>query len=144
MVILLLYIDSKVMMMPSKPIPIPPCKEADRRHDGDNEIASEAQMYDAATWRMYQLIWLSRWARASFRASSGGSSVTPHPYLHSLVGPSPPPQHHVLLTQENDHTTIKLAQSSPQHLDYTREHSLPEPLSLHRHSPHMEEVFIMD
>ena len=135
------YRFKEMMMMPSKPIPIPPCnkeEEADHRQDGDNEITSEAQMYDAATWRMFQLISLSRLTRAT-------SCVAPRPTLHYFVGPSPPPQHHVLLTQENDHTIITPAQSSPsQQLDDTREHSLPEPPSLLRHSPHMEEVFIMD
>ena len=119
--------------MPSKPIPIPPCNEADQRNDDDNEIASKAQMYDAATWRMYHLIWLSR---------SRASSVPPRPSLP--LGPAPPPHHHVLLTHENDHTTIKPAQSSKQQPDDTREHSLPETPSLHRHSSHMDEVFIMD
>eukprot|EP00986_Skeletonema_menzelii_P016007 scaffold13279_cov155-Skeletonema_menzelii.AAC.2 len=123
-------------MMSSKPIPIPPCK-ADhyRNDDGDEEIAHEAQMYDAKTWRMYHRIFQSRLIRATY-------FMTTQPNLY-LVDPT---QHHLVLMQQNDHSTTSTP-SSPEQRDDThqdREHSQPEPPFLPRRSSLMDEVFIMD
>ena len=123
-------------MMSSKPIPIPPCKADHYRNDDDDEeIAHEAQMYDAKTWRMYHRIFQSRLIRATY-------FMTTQPNLY-LVDPS---QHHLVLMQENDHSTTSTP-SSPEQRDDThqdREHSQPEPPFLPRRSSLMDEVFIMD
>mmetsp|Transcript_27648 Transcript_27648/g.41633 ORF Transcript_27648/g.41633 Transcript_27648/m.41633 type:complete len:94 (-) Transcript_27648:170-451(-) len=93
-------------------------------------------MYEAATWRMYDLICRSRLIRAAHFMDH------PQPQAYLVGRPS---QHHVVLTQENDHTAMP---SSQQQLgDGTHHHrvqSLLEPPSMQRRSSVMEEVFIMD
>lgn len=111
--------------MSSKPIPIPSSKA--NHHRNDDAIAYETQMYEESTWRMYHLICQSRLIRA-------GYFIDPERHAHSL-GPS---QHHVVLTQENEHSSTPTP--SPPH----QLHSPPEPPSIPGDSSLMEEVFIMD
>jgi hypothetical protein len=114
--------------MQSKPIPIPPCKVDPR---AENENAHEAQMYEAATWRMYELISARRRALAAANL-----------YYHYKLDPQ---QHHVLSTHEIDHVT---SPSSQQDDDTRRDrvHSLSkqqEPVS-RRRSSLLDGVFVMD
>ncbi len=117
--------------MPSKPIPIPPCK-GDPRADDEETAHHEAQVYDAATWRMYQLISARRRA---FNLNH-----------HSLLDPQ---QHHALLNpQQNDHATITSSQQQ-QRYDKRRDREpsphKPEPPSVHRRcSSQVDGVFVMD
>mmetsp|Transcript_11703 Transcript_11703/g.20012 ORF Transcript_11703/g.20012 Transcript_11703/m.20012 type:complete len:123 (-) Transcript_11703:164-532(-) len=122
-------------MMSSKPIPIPQCNRKADHHRDDDVTAHEAQMYEAATWRMYDLICRSRLIRAAHFMDH------PQPQAYLVGRPS---QHHVVLTQDNDHTTALPRQKlDDAHQD--RAHSLLEPLSMPcRSSVVMDEVFIMD
>src|SRR6056300_1017548 len=52
------------MMSRSKPIPIP-LREADPNFYDDEDMTKEIKLYDAATWRMYELISAARLRRAA-------------------------------------------------------------------------------
>ncbi|KAK1738915.1 hypothetical protein QTG54_010231 [Skeletonema marinoi] len=80
-------------MILSKPIPIPQCNRKADHHRDDDVTAHEAQMYEAATWRMYDLICRSRLIRAAHFMDQ------PQPQAYLVGRPS---QHHVVLTQDND------------------------------------------
>jgi len=112
-----------VKMQSSKPIPISPCKIDPR---ADAETAREAKMYEAATWRMYELISARRRALAAANL-----------YHYKLD----PQQHH-----ENDHASS--ASTSQQDDDTRRDRAQspaePEPPSAHLSSSLLDEVFIMD
>jgi len=92
----------------SEPIPVPPREEVDHcrdvTDDYDDETANhEAQMYEAATWRMYQLISTRRRALAAANL-----------YHYKLD----PQQHRVLMTpQENNnaHNTQHTTHNTQQH-----------------------------
>jgi len=128
-----LFHHESEVMMPSKPIPIPPCKGDPRAND---ETAHEAQVYDAATWRMYQLI---STRRRAFNLNH-----------HTLLDPQ---QHHALLNpQQNDHATITSSQQQQQQQqrndtsrDRVHSPTKPEPPSVHRRcSSQVDGVFVMD
>jgi hypothetical protein len=129
----------------SEPIPVPPREEVDHcrdvTDDYDDETANhEAQMYEAATWRMYQLISTRRRALAAANL-----------YHYKLD----PQQHRVLMTpQENNNATITSSQQQQQQQqqrDDTRRdrvHSLskPEPPAAPRRcsSLILDGVFVME
>ena len=113
-------------MLQSKPIPISPCKIDPR---ADAETAREAKMYEAATWRMYELISARRRALAAANL-----------YHYKLD----PQQHHALSTHENDHASSPSSQHDDTRRDRAQSPAEPEPPSAHLSSSLLDEVFIMD
>eukprot|EP00984_Skeletonema_dohrnii_P000327 scaffold111_cov131-Skeletonema_dohrnii-CCMP3373.AAC.3 len=119
----------------SKPIPIP-IVHCDS-HSND-EMHEAAEIYDAATWRMFELI-----TSARLRAASNF-------HLKVLVDDHPSSRH-VVLTQD-DHNAVATTssqQQQQQQLEATRRdrvYSLPEPPSAvpPPKSSLMDEMFPMD
>ncbi|KAL7495401.1 hypothetical protein ACHAWT_003861 [Skeletonema menzelii] len=125
------------MSIPSKPIPIP------RREDPNDEMMTTAtreatELYDAATWRMFELI-----TSARLRAASNF-------YCNVLVDDHS--HHHTAAFEDHSAAASKSArQQQQQQIEGTprrdRAYSLPEPPSAvpqpHRLSL-MEEIFPMD
>ena len=133
----------KKMSIPSKPIPIPSSRgeTADYPHSNDEMIARDAEIYDAATWRMFDRI-----TSARLRAASNNNNNNVY---YKVVDPSSV----VLMTQDDhDNNAAATTTSSQQQLDATRRDRvfslplLPEPPSVHRPplSFMMDEVFPMD
>ena len=128
-----------VMSIPSKPIPIPR-QEDDPNNDEmmttTTTFREAAELYDAATWRMFDLI-----TSARLRAASNF-------YCKVLVDD----HHHHTTTAHEDHRAVASKSSQQQQqLDGTtrrdRVYSLPEPSSpavSPRRSSLMEEMFPMD
>jgi len=123
----------------SKPIPIPP-READP--DSNNAMMTTreaAEIYDAATWRMFELI-----TSARLRAATSSNSY------YYCRGSEPTSQHrHVVLTQDDHPATAAITSSQQQRRDAThrdREYSpIPEPTSVPQAPSSMiDGVFTMD
>jgi hypothetical protein len=111
-------------IIPSKPIPIPP-READPHLNNEMMNAREAaEIYDAATWRMFQLI-----TSARLRAASSNFCY----YCKVVHHPSSQLQH-VVLTQDDHDATAATTTPSQQQLEAARRdrvYSLkPEPPSV--------------
>lgn len=120
--------SAKMMtMMPrtrSKPIPIP-LREADPNVHDEIDMAKETKLYDAATWRMYELISAARLRRAAVNYYQSGDSQ----------------RHMLMLTRDDSAPAI-----SPQKLQrHRRAYSLPErPSTPSPSSSLVDEVFVMD
>jgi alpha-D-ribose 1-methylphosphonate 5-phosphate C-P lyase len=120
-------------MSMSKPIPIP-MREEDS-HNDEIMTTQAAEIYDAATWRMFELI-----SSARLRAASNF-------HLKVLVDDHPSSRH-VVLTQD-DHNAVATSSSQQQQLEATRRdrvYSLPEPPSAvpPPNSSLMDAMFPMD
>ena len=121
----------------SKPIPIP-IVHCDS-HSNDEMMHEAAEIYDAATWRMFELI-----TSARLRAASNF-------HLKVLLVDDHPSSRHVMLTQDDDHNAVATtsSQQQQQQLEATRRdgvYSLPEPPSAvpPPNSSLMDEMFPMD
>jgi hypothetical protein len=90
----------------SKPIPIP-LREVDANINDANIIAHETKHYDAATWRMYELITAAR-----IRAASDNLAV----YYKAVEG-----EQHRLNREDSSDATTQLQQQRQR-----RAYSLPE------------------
>ncbi len=112
------------MMSISKPIPIP-LREADPNVHDDEDMTKEIKLYDAATWRMYELISAARLRRAAVNYYQAGDS-----------------QRQMLMLTRDDSAPA----SSPQKLQmHRRAYSLPERASAPSPSSSlMDGVFVMD
>ena len=133
--------DSSNMSITSKPIPIPQQQREDNHsHSNDNnELSSReaVEIYDAATWRMFELI-----TSARLRAATANS--------YYLVDD----RHTTAYTDDHHGAAVAAVgkSSQQQHPEGTRDrvYSLPEPPSSssappsHRRSSLMEEMFPMD
>jgi hypothetical protein len=125
-------------IIPSKPIPIPP-READPHLDNEMMTFREAaEIYDAATWRMFELITMAR-----LRAASSNCY-----YYCKVVHPSS--QHrHVVLTQDDHDATAATTTSSQQQREAAHRDRVysptPEPPALSQTpSSSIDGVFTMD
>ena len=132
--------EEEEAMMPSKPIPIP-LRRWDPHYYNNDKVAHETRMYDAATWRMYELI-----ATARLRAAAD---------MHYKVSDDHRRKNHMMSRDDHSSTTSSTASTSSQmqHLDdeTTRRgmvYSLPErpsvPPSPPSSSSLVDGVFIMD
>ena len=126
------------MSITSKPIPIPQQQREDNHsHSNDNNELSSREIYDAATWRMFELI-----TSARLRAATANNFY--------LVDD----RHTTAYTDDHHGAAVAAVgkSSQQQHPEGTRDrvYSLPEPPSSssappsHRRSSLMEEMFPMD
>lgn len=134
--------DSSNMSITSKPIPIPQQQREDNHsHSNDNnELSSREaiEIYDAATWRMFDLI-----TSARLRAAANANN-------YYLVDD----RHTTAYTDDHHGAAVAAVgkSSQQQHPEGTRDrvYSLPEPPSSssappsHKRSSLMEEMFPMD
>ena len=129
------------MSITSKPIPIPQQQREDKHsHSNDNsELSSReaVEIYDAATWRMFELI-----TSARLRAAAANNYYLVDDHRH----------HHYTTAYADHHSAAVAGKSSQQQqqLESTtrdRVYSLPEPPSAppsHKRPSLMEEMFPMD
>ena len=132
------YSSHEGMMNQSKPIPIPLCKGGRNSSDSDDEANHEAKMYEAATWRMFDLICRSRQIRAAYLMDR-----YPQAYLMNLM------HYHIILNNENCIMPQPPLASAQQLTEDMHPDQLQPPPKEPRTVPccpsqFVEEIFIMD